>query len=63
MHTQKSEITSPEIGALELTADELDAVAGGMRNNQTEAWAVFQIGIMRGFLAAGGPAATCGLGT
>jgi hypothetical protein len=51
-----------EINTLELTADELDAVSGGLRNNQTEAWAVFQLGIMRGFLESGGPQATCGLG-
>jgi hypothetical protein len=51
-----------EINELELTAEELDAVSGGLRNNQTEAWAVFQLGIMQGFLESGGPRATCGLG-
>ncbi|CAN0414615.1 unnamed protein product [Phaeothamnion confervicola] len=43
-----------EIGDLELTTDELECVSGGMRNNQTEAWAYFKSGIVLGVLLAGG---------
>ena len=53
MDRQQSEI-------VELTADELDEVSGGMRNNQTEAWAYVQIGIMVGRQEASGMTLTCG---
>jgi hypothetical protein len=39
----------PEINEPELTAEELDSVSSGLRNNQTEAWGWFQLGIARGF--------------
>jgi hypothetical protein len=38
MDRQESEI-------IELTADELGEVSGGLKNNQTEAWAFVQIGM------------------
>jgi hypothetical protein len=38
----------PEINEPELTAEELDSVSGGLRNNQTEAWGWFQLGIAKG---------------
>jgi len=44
----------PEINEPELTAEELDSVSGGLRNNQTEAWGWFQLGIAKGFAEAGG---------
>ena len=48
-----------EINEFEMTTEELDAVSGGVRNNQTEAWAAFQTGIIKGFLEAGGGHASC----
>jgi hypothetical protein len=42
-----------EISELELTIEELNDVGGGMRNNQTEAWAAFQGGIVKGLWEAG----------
>jgi hypothetical protein len=48
----------PEINEPELTAEELDSISGGFRNNQTEAWGWFQLGIERGFAHPGG---SCGL--
>jgi hypothetical protein len=49
MNRQESEISE-----LELTAEELDDVSGGLRNNQTEVWAAFYSGIVKGVLEAGG---------
>ncbi|RXH13930.1 hypothetical protein EAS54_22800 [Bradyrhizobium guangzhouense] len=43
MEGQQLEISEPE-----LTAEDLDSVSGGLRNNQTEAWAWFQIGLAKG---------------
>ena len=53
----------PEINEPELTAEELDSISGGLRNNQTEAWGWFQLGMERGFVRAYGPGggASCGL--
>jgi hypothetical protein len=55
---QQAEINEPE-----LTAEELDSISGGLRNNQTEAWGWFQLGMERGFVGAYGPGggASCGL--
>ena len=41
------------ISDLELTTDELDDVSGGLRNNQTEAWAAFKAGIVKGLFESG----------
>jgi hypothetical protein len=42
-----------EISDLELTTDDLENVSGGLRNNQTEAWAAFKAGIVKGLLESG----------
>jgi hypothetical protein len=54
MNGQTSDVDRQEskINELELTAEELFGISGGIRNNETEAWAVFQVGIIRGFEAA-----------
>jgi hypothetical protein len=58
MERQQAEINEPE-----LTAEELGSISGGLRNNQTEAWGWFQLGMERGFVRAYGPGggASCGL--
>lgn len=43
-----------EISELELTAEQLDDVCGGLRNNETEWWAAVQVGINRSVENAGG---------
>jgi hypothetical protein len=43
----------------QLTTEELDGVSGGVKNNQTEAWAAFQTGIIKGFIEASGGRAVC----
>ena len=48
MNTQESKISD-----LELTTEDLDDVSGGLRNNQTEAWAAFKAGIVKGLLESG----------
>ena len=50
MERQQPEINEPE----QLTAKELDSASGGLRNNQTEAWGWFQLGIAKGFAESGG---------
>jgi hypothetical protein len=52
MHRRHHEIS-------QLTTEELDGVSGGMKNNQTEAWAAFQTGIIKGFIEASGGRAVC----
>lgn len=42
-----------ELGELELTAEELEDVCGGLMNNQTEWWAAFQRGMDSALLAGG----------
>jgi hypothetical protein len=48
-HTQNNEIS-----ARELTAVELDGASGGIKNNETEAWAAFQNGMLKGIIEGGG---------
>jgi hypothetical protein len=48
MNTQESKISN-----LELTTEDLDDVSGGLRSNQTEAWAAFKAGIVKGLLETG----------
>jgi bacteriocin-like protein len=43
-----------EISNLELTTEELDAVSGGMRNNETQAWKAFMKGFDKGWTESGG---------
>ncbi|MDA9526744.1 hypothetical protein XI06_41935 [Bradyrhizobium sp. CCBAU 11434] len=43
-----------EFNEFELTAEELDSVSSGLKNNQTEAWAWFQLGMAKGFAEQGG---------
>ncbi|WP_369722707.1 hypothetical protein AB8Z38_01295 [Bradyrhizobium sp. LLZ17] len=43
-----------DVTELELTLEDLNEVNGGVRNNQTEAWAAFAGGILKGFIEAGG---------
>ena len=43
-----------EVGELELTVDELDAVSGGMRNGETKLFHAFIGGLIKGYMDAGG---------
>jgi bacteriocin-like protein len=43
-----------EISNLELTTEELDAVSGGMRNNETQAWKAFMKWFDKGWTESGG---------
>jgi hypothetical protein len=57
MNTQNDHISQPqnsEISACELTTLELDGASGGIKNNQTEAWAAFQNGMLKGIIEGGG---------
>ena len=56
MDTQKDR----ELSELELTAEELEDVCGGLRNNQTEWWAAVQVGIIQGVEKASG-GGSCGI--
>jgi hypothetical protein len=42
-----------EIGEFELTVEELDSASGGLKNNETEAWAVFCTGVIAGRIMGG----------
>jgi hypothetical protein len=48
------ELQQNEIRECELTAEELDGASGGMRNNETDAWKFFAVGIAVGRIMAGG---------
>lgn len=43
-----------DISKTELTAEELDSVSGGMRNNETQAWQAFMKGFDKGWTESGG---------
>jgi hypothetical protein len=56
MATRKVEISNTQNGEIrpwELTTLELDAVCGGLRNNQTAWWAAVRDGITVGRIMAG----------
>lgn len=56
MDTRKDEISNPQSGEIkpcELTTVELDAVSGGLRNNQTAWWHAVMDGIFVGQVMAG----------
>ena len=56
METRKDEISNTQNGEIrpcELTTVELDAVSGGLRNNQTAWWAAVRDGITVGRIMAG----------
>lgn len=54
MGTRKDEISNAsEITPRELMTEDLDAVSGGYRNNQTEAWHAFTRGIEAGLIMGG----------
>jgi hypothetical protein len=51
MNERTSDVDRPENEVIEreLTAEELLSVGGGVRICETEAWAVFKLGIIKGF--------------
>ena len=54
MNTFANEVTALDLTTENLTIDELARVAGGMRNQDTEAFHAFMGGFVKGFLDAGG---------